>query len=273
MKCIFIEGLPGSGKTTNAKILANAYKNKGYKVSVYNEGDLHPIDLAWCSIMDEPTFQHYLNKYSDKKQDILSYSKKRGDQIITAYTKVHFENKTSFYDDFSKYEIFRTNDYTFFKETYQKLWSSFIPSEDIYIFECIFLQNHINELILKYDLTTSEMIDYFKDLLASLNCDFTVHYIKQDNIKSTIGHIIEERRSQSPHHKDWIDLVIEYFTTTKYGKEKDYLGLDGAFRYFSDRQNLELEILSKLDIDYHIHTLSNDYTEIGKSIKKQEGLQ
>ncbi|MEC9484926.1 MAG: adenylyl-sulfate kinase [Candidatus Izemoplasma sp.] len=72
---IFIEGNPGSGKTTYAKRLKTTLENKGYKVKQYQEGDLHPIDLAWCAIVDESTYVDILNRYPMLENDIKQYTK------------------------------------------------------------------------------------------------------------------------------------------------------------------------------------------------------
>ena len=260
----FIEGIPGSGKSTYAQRLYDYLKEKGKNVVLYSEGDLHPIDLAWCSIIKRDVFNTLTEKHEKYRDQILSHSKFIGDTAITAYTKVRVDNEdVSFYDDFSPYEIYRTKDFQHFKDTHLKLWKKFNETYDndtVYIFECIFLQNHINELMLKFGKKRKEMTVYFQDLLDQLNnIELKLLYVKPIDVKKTFDRVIEERRSNNPVYKDWIDQVIEYFEKTKYGKEKGYLGYEGALQYFKDRQKKELKIIKKLNVQSFIFDLEEDY--------------
>lgn len=65
-KIILIEGIPGSGKSTSARFLANQFERNGYKCSLYLETTYeHPI-IQMESIDDRDDFiDSYLNKWSD----------------------------------------------------------------------------------------------------------------------------------------------------------------------------------------------------------------
>ena len=263
-KAYFIEGIPGSGKTTYAKRLYDHFKAKGESVELYNEGDLHPIDLAWCSIIKTDTFNKLTEKHSVYRDQILSHSKFIEDIVITAYTKVEVDDKdVSFFDDFSHYEIYRTKDFSHFRDTHLTLWETFNQThkkDTTYIFECIYLQNHINELKLKFSLSETDMIDYFQDLMDKLSkFETTILYIKPLNIKATFDKVIEERKSNNKNYKDWIDQVIEYLEGTKLGKKLGYVGYDGALKYFIDRQKLECDLLRNLTTKKVIFEQKEDY--------------
>lgn len=267
----FIEGIPGSGKSTYAQRLYDHLLSQGNQVEMYSEGDLHPIDLAWCSIIKRNVFNQLVEKHSKYRDQILSHSKFIEDIAITAYTKIQVDDDDgSFYDDFSPYEIYRTKDFSHFKNTHLTLWQKFNMShkkDTIYIFECIFLQNHINELILKFGIEGREMIQYFQDLLKELSqLSISIFYIKPLNVKETFDRVIDERRSSNPNFKDWIDQVLEYFQNTKYGKKKAYLEYDGALQYFKDRQKMELKIIKKLPVDATVFDLRNDYDLVFQQI-------
>ena len=75
-KVIIIEGIPGSGKTTFSNLIYHHLKENNIKANLYNEGDLHPIDLAWCSIINEKDFEYLLNKYDKYSQDIKKHTRK-----------------------------------------------------------------------------------------------------------------------------------------------------------------------------------------------------
>jgi hypothetical protein len=268
-KIIFIEGLPGSGKTIYTKRLSEYLLSLGEEVESYNEGDLHPIDLAWCAILTETEYNELLNKHRKYKEQIIKHSAKRDIGYIVAYTLIRVEDDdVSFYSDYEPYEIYKSNDFEHFKNTHLTLWNTFIPQDKYYIFECIFLQNHINELILKFNLTIEEMIEYFKELYNQVQGEKTVYYIKQKKIDTTLKRIIEERRSNNPNYSDWIDLLAKYFEQTTYGKALGYIGAQGAYQYFVDRQNKELEIVKHLS-NIKIFELEDDYDIVFEEIKKK----
>ena len=270
-KAYFIEGIPGSGKTTNAKRLYDFLVEQGKSVELYNEGDLHPIDLAWCSITDKDTFTELTEKHSVYRDQILNHSKFIEDIVITAYTKVKvYDKDASFFDDFSPYEIYRTRDFQYFKDTHLTLWEEFNEKHNkdkIYIFECIFLQNHINELILKFGLKENEMFQYFQDMMNTLSdIDKEIIYISPKDVKQTFDSVIDERRSNNENYKDWIELVIEYFEKSKHGKKLGYIGYEGALKYFVERQRIEKQLLKKLSIKSYILELDADYDKLVQSM-------
>jgi len=63
-KIILIEGIPGSGKSTCARFLANQFERNGYKCSLFLETTYeHPI-IQMESISDNNAFvDSYLNKW------------------------------------------------------------------------------------------------------------------------------------------------------------------------------------------------------------------
>ena len=276
-KIIFIEGLPGSGKTTMAKKLSDYLHDTGEKSVFYREGDLHPVDLAWIAILSKEELDHLVNRYPTLKDAILNNIKQFKDKYHLAYTQVKINQETKdFFDYCLKYEIYQAEDYNHFLQKHLVLWEEFLKEKRqddfIYVFECIFLQNHINELLLKYDMTLEAINEYFsrfQEILKSI--DVQLIYIKQNDVDDTLKRITEERRTNDKTlYEDWIDHVIEYFEGSRYGKSKGYIGYDGALRYFKNRQDIELKVVDNLEFDTHVIPLDKDYglvfSEIVKSI-------
>lgn len=274
-KIYFIEGLPGSGKTTMARRLSKYLESTNEDVVIYNEGDLHPVDLAWIAILKKEELDLLINRYPSLEKSIRENIKQFEDKFHLAYTKVKIDIKTKDFSDYcSKYEIYRTEDVNDFLEEHLSLWKVFLEenkdNDKTFVFECIFMQNHINELLLKYDMSMKDIIKYYKRFQEVLeDIEAKVIYIKQLDVDSTLSRITEERRTNDKSlYKDWIDLVTQYFEETKYGKVKGYVGYNGALKYFKDRQNIELEVLDKIKIDKKIVSLDKDYDEVFNEIIK-----
>ncbi len=271
---IFIEGLPGSGKTTYAKRISEFYENQGYQVKRFFEGDLHPIDLAWCGYCNKDQMEAILTKYPKFKEKILENTIEENGKYIIAYTRVwHEETTQEFYDEMAKYEVYQWDSKEDFLNVHKQRWERFANDFDpntVYVFECIFLQNHITELILKHNASKTEMISYFKDLLEKIQkTNPLIFYIYQTDIQTTLERIIEERRTTDPtRNRDWIENVNLFLENTKYGKQMGYTGKDGMLKYGSHRQNMEIDILQSLDAPSHIFSLKYDYEEVFEEMKQ-----
>lgn len=270
---IFIEGLPGSGKTTFSKRLADYLNQKGLETHFYSEGDLHPVDLAWIAILSESDLEDLINKFPSLEEGINDNIKKFNDKYHLAYTRVKIDVFTKdFYDYCLQYEIYQSDDYNRFLEEHLNLWQEFLNEKKdddvIYVFECIFLQNHINELLLKYDMSLEDINRYYQRFQEVLNgIDVFLIYIKQNDVEAIFRKITEERRTNDKAlYKDWIDHVIDYFEKSKYGKIKGYIGYDGALRYFKERLLVELEVIKNLKCKKRIINLDNDYEAVFRAI-------
>ena len=120
-KNIFIEGLPGSGKSA----LLNQMWKEDRERKYYREGDLSPIELIWCSYMDEESWQQTLEKFSELETEIRAKSMQEGEHYITAYTLV-LADRRDFYEHMEKYEIYNGRvAYQRFKEIILKRYAAF----------------------------------------------------------------------------------------------------------------------------------------------------
>jgi len=270
---LLFEGIPGSGKTTFSKRIKKYLNHKGYQPIIFHEGDIHPIDLAWCSYMDEETFQVCLDKYEHLQDQIMDLTEKKGDYYVTAYTRIKVNDKKDLgvYEDFSKHEIYKFHDLDRFKKIHKNLYQHFnqkCKKNDIYIFECVLLQNHFNELILRYHKDKSYMIDYFNDLLDQLsNIRIQIIHLQQENVERDLKKIIEERTPETMNiPKNWVDLVIDYLDQQPYARKLGYVGEQGVYDYYSDRQSLEKDIIPHLHTNIKTFTVNQNYDEVYQKI-------
>jgi hypothetical protein len=277
MKIIFIEGLPGSGKTTFAKKIHQAYQNHDRKVHLYKEGDHHPIDLAWIAILNQQQYEDLLNQFPSLKDQIESKVVKEANLYYLAYTKIKIDASTKeFHKVCESYEIYQKNDLSEFLNIHLKRYKTFInqhkAEDDIYIFECILIQNHINELLLKHGYKSEQIYQYFLALMEPIKeVDYEILYIQQLDVEKTLTRITDERRTPNKDlYKDWIDLVIAYISNTPYGSE--YKDFSGCLTYFKIRLNEELKLLGRLNDNITLFKLNEDYDQVFNEIKAQLGI-
>ncbi len=273
-RCILIEGLPGSGKTTFSKRVQTYYEQRGFRVKRYSEGELHPIDLAWIATLDEKSYQDRLNKYPELSEPIRANTKKENGRYYVAYTKIRaLPEYPDFYKDLAQFEIFRTEDYETFFNAFLSRWKHFgnhHDSDTVYVFECVFLQNHVNELVLKYGFQDERLLEHLKKLL---DCVKKLHpkilYIEHDDVKKGIQRIAQERVSTLPGQPDWFDVVVDYISSERFAAKMGYTEKEGVLRFFADRQRLEKELLPKLDVAHKVYTLKNDYEAVWKAMQRE----
>ncbi|MCF7923577.1 MAG: hypothetical protein K9L64_00560 [Candidatus Izimaplasma sp.] len=268
-RIIFIEGLPGAGKTTFVKRLDNYLSKNKIKSLSFKEGDLNPIDLAWIAILNQSEYDMILEEYPSLKKQIIKYTRKVEDKYYVAYINVKItEKEKSFHKTLKQFEIYRTNDLNYFLSEHLKLWEKFVEdiseSNDVFLFESVFLQNHMNRLLLNQGFDLDNIFTYYNKLTKPIKkLKPLVFYIKQLNVKKTLKTMSDKRISPNKElYNDWIDDVIDYIKIKPIAKKRNYLDYDGVLQYFKDRQIAELRVLNDLDVDYLIIPLIDDYEEV-----------
>jgi adenylate kinase len=101
---IFVEGIQGAGKST---LLNKLQKNMpAYKV--YREGDISPVELAWCSYMTRQQFEDVCIQYRDICTDLKGHTVTEGGRKITAYTQI-LTDIQGFHKFMEQFEIYNGN--------------------------------------------------------------------------------------------------------------------------------------------------------------------
>jgi len=260
-KLILIEGIPGSGKTTIAQKVAERYRYQGRTANLYLEGSAHPADLGWNACVPIVQYDRILEKYPALRDEIEKNAHIENEYAIIAYTLVHSEDR-AFYKELEAFEVYdgRVSDDLFFRLHYDR-WREFGEMADkndaLTIFECAFLQNHVNELLFWRDASEEEVITHCNKLIASVKqLSPILLYLSQSDIRETIRRVAEER--VSPNGDRWIDGVIAYCEDSPFGKRYNIKGFDGAMEFFNIRKQLEMKILNQLSIP-HIAIENVDY--------------
>ena len=269
-KLILIEGIPGSGKTTFAKKISEWYQRRDIAANCYLEGNLHPADLGWNACIPLRKFNEICRKYELLEEQIKLNTVFEGDTAIIAYTQVKTDNR-SFYSEMAEFEVYdgKVSDEVFFQLHYDR-WNSFyeatVTKDEINIFECAFLQNHVNELLFWRNSSDDEVISHLKKLVGSVKLLSPVLiYLSQPNIEKTIRHISEERVSKE--YGNWIDHCISYCENSPYGKQNNLKGFEGVLRIFSVRKELELKATPILSIPYVIiENVNNNWDYVWEQI-------
>ncbi len=277
-KLILVEGIPGSGKSTISKKIKEYLQTCYPNVVLFNEGDAHPADLAWCAYLPIKEYENILERYPQYCEVIKYNTVIESDFVVVSYTKLNLEPPNN---DIMKYfEKFQVYDGRValeqFTDLHLKRWESFANrashKNTIYIFESAFFQNHICELMAIHNKDNSYIAEHLISLMNSVKVlNPTIIYLSQPDVSETITRVAKERVSSDKSKcSDWIDMVISWVEKSQYGIEHGLKGFSGAIRFLEKRKKLEFEVLEKLPIDkWIIENPNYDWEEVFKKVKKK----
>lgn len=259
----FIEGLPGTGKSTISKWL---HEKTGAKCIL--EGDFnYPNDL--CNVAGIPLDVY--NKILSDFPIMHDFIKQHGMYIYVNIEEVRkcFPHQHKLLSILSEWDIgdefnphMSLSHYVpcsleFFYNSFAKLEKNY---ESI-IFDSVWLQNPINELlsrnadsetIIKYCSSLTEMLKKF-----NLCCI----YLKRDSVDKTV------KFARNAKGEGWTARVIELFSKTPYGITHKLEGFNDLIKYFSERAKIEEEILSHKIIKSLQYTIDeNNWVKVKESI-------
>lgn len=250
---IFVEGIPGSGKTTLLNSLAENLTN----YTIYREGDISPVELAWCSYMSKEEFQKTLFDMSEMKNEIENNTRKENTHFITAYTKIHVDNY-DFYQYMEQYEIYGgRRSICEVKEIILQRFGHFDSIGNL--FECSFLQNIIEELMLFAMFSDKQIVDFYKDIISLLDlATFKMIRLVCEDVTSSIAKIKQERVNDKGE-EIWYSLMINYLRNSPYGKENNIYHFADLIAHFHRRTKLEEEVLRLLPSCNYINIKNKNF--------------
>lgn len=262
-KLIIIEGLPGSGKTTLAKLIHERVSGFSSDVRIFVEGDLHPADMAWCACLTADQYIELCVKYPNYVKAFEENKAKWNEYVILAYTKIENLNQEllCFFESHEVYDGRVGKE--LFCELHKSRWAKFgQEASGINIFECALLQNHVNELLLFHCEEEEKIYKYIKELLYSVaKLKPIIVYLDIDS-EVSIKRAADERIDDSGN-RVWESRVSEYITNSPYGIKHGLTGTLGMYSYFAKRKNLELKILEQLPVETFVIPINIDnQTEI-----------
>lgn len=240
VKNIFIEGIQGMGKSTLLQKIAD--QNPGYRIC--REGDYSPVELAWCAWMEEGEYRRICDRYSILREEIEKNTVKEEDHYIVCYTKI-ITDIQGFHKDLERYEIYnKRKPLQDLKSIILSRYRRFCGSG--YVFECAFLQNIMEELILFWQLDEEEILSFYRRLFQEVDREnFLLFYLDSDRVRENIG-IIQKERCDEAGNTLWYSMMIEYLCASPYGKAQGWKGFDDLITHLEYRQKVEKRIINEI---------------------------
>ena len=238
---IFIEGLQGSGKSTLLRNLSQKYPE--YKA--YYEGDISPVELAWCSYMTKEQYEEALKKYPHVEQEIKQWTLPEGDHYIVAYTRI-LADMREFYEWMESFEIYNARvPFEQFHDIIMNRYRALSPDSKN-LFECSFFQNSMEDMMLYYQMPEQDIVDFYREAYEILKPKgFQMLYLQSGNIRDNILQIKRERSDENGVEL-WYPLMLRYLQESPYGKERGFEGLEDMIAHFERRCAIEERIVREV---------------------------
>ena len=250
---IYLEGVPGSGKSTLLGMLEREYPD----CRCCREGDISPVDLAWCAYMDGEQYRAALAKYPDLAQQIEANMAREGEKYIVAYTRVKAEDG-AFYPYMEQFELYggRRSEEEFRSIVLGRLTAF---SGRGYVFECSFFQNIIDELLLYRLYSTERIVAFYREMTARMDLDaFRLIRLTPRDLAASLDHVRRERVDEQGRQA-WYEAMLSYLAGSPYGRRRGGMDFDGLLEYFRARQAAEEAVLQTLPAGCHLEVHSREY--------------
>lgn len=268
-RLILVEGIPGAGKTTTARKIKEKLIDEGKEAILYEEGMSHPADMAWNACLKEEEYNDFIKKCSKmwevskksiSKEELISRIQRQtrieDNNVILAYTKIDFPEDCylSLIGDVASKEICDgRKSLDEFRDIHLRRWSKFaeqaLLNDNIYIFECAFLQNHIFELLGVYEKSDEEIYLYLKSLLETVkSLSPSIVYIEPSSVEDIIIQAANESKSPEGSRPDWIDEVANWVSNMNFGKSHNLKGIEGVFYFCKERLRIDKLMIEKLNV-------------------------
>lgn len=240
MHNIFIEGIQGMGKSTLLQKIAE----KRPDLHVCREGDYSPVELAWCAWMTEGEYYAMKERYPALQKELETNTFGEDERYIVTYTKI-LTDIPGFHKDLERFEIYNgRKSREELEDIVRMRYRRF--SGTGYLFECAFLQNIVEDLILFHQMSDDEIVAFYRKLYDEVRKEnFLLLYLYGENLEESTE-IIRKERCDSQGKEMWYPLMMNYLCESPWGKAHGYSGFGDLVAHFRHRQQVELRILREV---------------------------
>lgn len=212
-----VEGLPCSGKSSTAALIADTLRERGRRVCCVDEGTGdHPADYEFHALKDGEVIP--LAGLSGEALDALLPLKIYDGLPWAQEAPVMLER-----------------------------WHSFVRTaqaapDTVYVFNCVLLQNPMCETMMRFGLPEEASLTHIAAIAEIIRpLSPRVVYLHQEDPAEAV------RRTQG-ERPGWLEAVVDYHVSGAFGRSIGAEGFDGYIACLAERQRREERILARLPL-------------------------
>lgn len=235
-KLIIAEGLPCSGKSRTARYIAEHVGGR-----YFDEGcGCHPADHEDAAFVSEAA----LAEMADTERcEILAAGEKYRGGLVVPLRKFSGE----LFDKLLRTKIYDVLDWetesTLMLEKWERFAQAAAAGEDVYVFNCVLLQNPMCETMMRFDFPIEKSRAFIGEIAQIIEpLSPAVVYLDNADIAGCIKAALPERG------EDWLNAVIGYHCSGGYGRANGLAGFKGYISALEERRRRELAILKGLPV-------------------------
>lgn len=266
-RLILIEGLPGVGKSTLAKLSKTILDELNIENQLFSEGDLdHPADYDQVTFFSHQEYMSLEDNYKNYGHLLNKIAHRTDKGMFIPYGKYREEIPKQLLAVLMKKDIYELS-FDLYKGLILDRWKAFSKNakEDCtYIFECCFLQNPITVGMIRDNQPEGRIVNYINEITKIIEpLNPLLIYIHQEDVEKSFNRVVSVRPVE------WYTGFMDYYTLQGYGKDNHLTGLDGTLDILKARKELEYKIIEELELEKNLINNTHYNTEYNKSILKE----
>ncbi len=258
-KLILLEGMQGLDKSALA-VTANDYLGDYIKTNLYMDGKGSPMDLACCAAIPTALIKSVLDLFPLSADMMKSKMKVAGKYAVINYGEILTQTDKSESQRIKQclegFEVFEGRvSAEAYAKIYQNRWKTYTRNNcienELTICDSLYMQHHIDELILYQNQSELEIIDFLMSLVEeAMNLYPVLIYIKQKKIEKYLEYIDQDGANSGIAM--WFNYYAKRIENSPFGIRNKLKGNEGLREYFHRRESIELGIIEMLSIKKYV---------------------
>jgi hypothetical protein len=252
-KLILVEGIPSAGKTTMAGTIHRWLGENGIRGRLYNEGNLdHPADYEAVAYFTQSEYAALQHTHPAQRATLARYSEHADGGHLVYYAKLA-EGEGA--PETLLAELAERDVYELALPTHKRLirerWRSFVETaqagDEVYLFECCYLQNLLTIAQLKHNLPDPESqryVDSITEIIRPLNP--LLIYLSRRNVRAALQRVAKERPPQ------WAEHCGAYTDRGAWAQATGHAGFGGFVTWLEIRQSFELNYVADCGLESQV---------------------